>query len=589
MSDVALRFSAKDAGLNAAFSRVNAMLDGFKANAERAAAGVDKIYKGVVAIGAVTALATFASSAIAAADAIVKMNAATGISITRVQELQFLASQADVEIGSLTSGIARLQRALVSADEGQKEAGKSLKALGINTAEFFRLEPDKQFEQVALKIASIQDPARRTDAAMDLFGRGGAELLPLMQAIARESDALGVSFARIGGPMGEETVARLDALGDAASATWLSVKSLGSELLALAAPAVLSAMRGVQEFFGALRFSISGPSDRVMQINEEIEALEDANRKIFAFRDGQEPEAKRRNIRRIAELEAERRRLYGLDRPFELQSGTLPSIDDLIAIGPDAPDIETEEERKAREERENERFLIRYNAEREYREMAIRDAENDIERYKKIEDQRLQDAIEREMQIAASKVRVHTDLENFLASVRETFRIKEINLEKIKNQSLLSLAGEMFGSLARENSKFAKLQQGIALAQTIWYTSAGIMNAFRTLPWPANLAAAAKVAITGAIQVAKIRSTNYHGGGGSAPSIGGGTTAAASEQTQTPIEQPSDTRGSTTIYMSGFITREVVDQMMAAIRGEFNRDVILIPNNSLQAQVIRES
>lgn len=82
----------------------------------------------------------------------------------------------DAGIGAEAVGFAyvKMQRAL-------EENGEKFKALGLSTAELLALNPAEQFERVARAIGSMPTPTQRTAAAMDLFGRAGADLIPLFR------------------------------------------------------------------------------------------------------------------------------------------------------------------------------------------------------------------------------------------------------------------------------------------------------------------------------------------------------------------------------------------------------------------------
>lgn len=588
MNDAVLRFGAKDDGSVAAtVRRISGQLGQFTSDANKASESVAKtfaILKGAAAVSAVVALA---KAGVDFADQMVRASKQTDIAIESLQGLAFVADQADVGFDSLTAGVNRLQRALVNADEGQKAASETLAKLGVNVATFFNMKPDEQFREVSIAIAGIKDSAERTAAAMDLFGRGGSDLLPLMRAIAEESDQIGVAFARIGGAIGEETVVAIDAMGDAASGAGLAVKSLGIEILGLAAPAITATFEGLQAFFGGLRYAIFGASDAVTQLEDKIRDLEKA-RDSFSGNRGMSAASGKAGIQaQIDALISEQSRQLGLETP-----GRSPiKVDDLlggILKGPNIPSTPEEDEaRKRREKEEDEAAARRERQAEEVQKKTLQDTERLIAARRKLEEDALEDQIKREQAAAKFKFDINTDLYDLLSRIRETFNIREIKLEEIKNKSIFGLAAELFSDLAGANTKFAKLQQGIAIAQTVWYTATGIMNAFRTLPWPASLVAAGKVALTGAIQVAKIKATNYSGGGGSAPTVSGGSSVSGSEQTP-PAQLPeTDSRGATSVYISGLVTHEVIDQLLDGLRDGFSRDVVIIPSNSLQATEIR--
>jgi len=86
-------------------------------------------------------------------------------------------------------------------------------------------------------------------------------------------------------------------------------------------------------------------------------------------------------------------------------------------------------------------------------------------------------------------------------------------------------ASGILGNLATlqdsTNRKTFEFGKAAAIGQAIVDTLAGATNAFRTVPYPFNFAAAASVAVAGFANVQKIRSTKFGGGGGGGGGAGG--------------------------------------------------------------------
>lgn len=142
-----------------------------------------------------TPLAMMTASAAASGDELSKMADRTGASVEALSELKHAAEQSDVSFEQLGGGIKIMQKNLAAGD-------KAFAALGLNVESLLALEPDKQFEVIAERISSIQNPAERTAAAMAIFGKSGADLLPLMiggakgiQELRNEAKALGLQVS----------------------------------------------------------------------------------------------------------------------------------------------------------------------------------------------------------------------------------------------------------------------------------------------------------------------------------------------------------------------------------------------------------
>ena len=148
----------------------------------------------VVAGGAVTAFAALSVKSFTdTADAIGDMSTQTGLSLATLSGLRLAGNEAGVSLDALGTSFNLLQRRLTEAAQGNKEAADSLTAIGVSVDQLLALSPDEQLGAVADAIASISDPAARSAAAMDAFGRSGAQLLPVLE---RGSKGIAENVAR---------------------------------------------------------------------------------------------------------------------------------------------------------------------------------------------------------------------------------------------------------------------------------------------------------------------------------------------------------------------------------------------------------
>lgn len=103
---------------------------------------------------------------------------------------------------------------------------------------------------------------------------------------------------------------------------------------------------------------------------------------------------------------------------------------------------------------------------------------------------------------------------------------KDIKIESItadqKKKLLIGTAGNMLSFMAGNSKKMFKLQKAAGIANALVSVGRGVTKAME-LPFPMNLAAAATVAMQGAMEVNKLKSVQFQGGG--SPS-GGGTSGS---------------------------------------------------------------
>lgn len=170
--------------------------------AEKASAKIKTAFKfaGGGLIGA--ALVNTVKQSIEFGDQIQKAATKAGTTAKVMSELAYAAKLADVDIASLSTAIKKMQVSLSEAGTGAKAPTLALQALGITVEDLQKRRPEQQFELIAQKISELKDPADKARAATELFGKAGADLLPMFEQGAagirkarEEAQKLGLSFS----------------------------------------------------------------------------------------------------------------------------------------------------------------------------------------------------------------------------------------------------------------------------------------------------------------------------------------------------------------------------------------------------------
>lgn len=170
----------------------------------------------------VTAIAGFVRDAVQAADRIQRLSDVTGIGAEALTKLEFAANQSGNTLEQVTNAISQMQNRLASGDQS---AVGALTQLNLSLDELRALSPDQQFIEIASAVARIEDPARRVQVAMDLFGRSGAQILPTLISDVKR---LGDEFQG----MSDRTTEVLDGLGDKFDALKARAANAGRTFLA---------------------------------------------------------------------------------------------------------------------------------------------------------------------------------------------------------------------------------------------------------------------------------------------------------------------------------------------------------------------
>jgi TP901 family phage tail tape measure protein len=183
--------------------------------------------------------------------------------------LAYAAKQADIDFNSLGTSLRKMQVFLSEAGSGSKEANKTLAALGLTIEQLRALAPEDQFELLADRVNALQDPADRARAAVDLFGRAGADLLPLFEQGAAGIRAAREEAQRMGATLTGEQATALAEADDSIKRMGQSWDGLARTLTAAVAPALTSAFNGIQNLITYLQ----GGEAKVFSFGEAWKAM----------------------------------------------------------------------------------------------------------------------------------------------------------------------------------------------------------------------------------------------------------------------------------------------------------------------------
>lgn len=177
---------------------------------DKAQSGLERVARGVrnvalAASAAITgvagAVAVGVSRVLDEADELGKMAQSIGVPVAELSRLKHAADLSGLSLDQLGTAVGRLNRNVVEAAQGLQSPARAFDTLGLsirNTDGTLRsvgeLLPD-----IAAKFQAMPDGPEKTALAMQLLGRSGADMIPLLNAGAeglaammREADELGI-------------------------------------------------------------------------------------------------------------------------------------------------------------------------------------------------------------------------------------------------------------------------------------------------------------------------------------------------------------------------------------------------------------
>jgi hypothetical protein len=195
-------------GLKQAQSSLAGLSGSLKTLAVGAAAG---------AAAALTALAFALGNSLKRMDDLGKAAQRVGIPVDEFSKLEYAARLSDVSLESLTTTLARFSRSLseISAG-GDNDAGAALRALGISATDAEgKLRPTSAIiEDVAAKFETMRDGANKTALAIALFGRSGADMIPLLNGGREAIRGAGEELERFGGVVTPQAARQAEQFND---------------------------------------------------------------------------------------------------------------------------------------------------------------------------------------------------------------------------------------------------------------------------------------------------------------------------------------------------------------------------------------
>lgn len=191
-------------------------------------------------------------AAIDAAGGLGETAAQIGVTTKSLQEYRFAATQVGLSTQEMELGLAQLTRRLGDASLGVKEPAAALDKLGISLDQIKGKDTGDVIPLIATGIAKIPDPAERAAIAVDLFGKSGQKLLPLLEGGAAGVEKFRTEAERLGLVLSEGEIAKADETADKLAALNFEIEAQQNKKLLENADAIIKYEEAIGNFKLAL-------------------------------------------------------------------------------------------------------------------------------------------------------------------------------------------------------------------------------------------------------------------------------------------------------------------------------------------------
>lgn len=130
----------------------------------------------------------------------------TGVSVSTLSAMKVVAGETGVSFDTLTRGMEIMDRGLSPVASSSATAGKALQMLGLsaNTAGGQLKDNVTLLAEVADKFHAMKDGSEKTAIAMSIFGRSGADMIPILdkggaaiRGATAHAKAMGMTFTQV--------------------------------------------------------------------------------------------------------------------------------------------------------------------------------------------------------------------------------------------------------------------------------------------------------------------------------------------------------------------------------------------------------
>lgn len=236
--DIAL--GANSTKLKRDLDRAAAQTESFAKKAKKNAEGVSAAFGGMVSALAALGVATAIKTQINFADTIGETAQKIGISTEALSAYTYAAKLSGVEAATLEKGISKLNRQMVDNGDLFSEMGVQVR----NADGSYRQATDVMTD-VADVLSKMPDGAEKSALAMEIFGKSGAELVPLLNQGSEGIERLTAEAAKFGLVISQDTADAAGTFNDVIDKLLATMQGIMLTTMAALAPAMESMSQSV--------------------------------------------------------------------------------------------------------------------------------------------------------------------------------------------------------------------------------------------------------------------------------------------------------------------------------------------------------
>lgn len=207
--EIKVKLTAEDTGVASAIKELTSQLKNLKKQQDETATsgfGLANAFKGIIVAAGSIELARIGKEAFDSAVNIGKMADKTGLTTQTLSVFHHVAEEVGVSTEAVDKGLTRAAKSITEFQQGSVKAAAGFKLLNITQKDFQGLNPDQKIALVTTRLGQMSAGFQKATATQLIFSKGGAEIIPVANAIAGEGfDKVTASVSKLGLLLDQDT------------------------------------------------------------------------------------------------------------------------------------------------------------------------------------------------------------------------------------------------------------------------------------------------------------------------------------------------------------------------------------------------
>lgn len=165
-----------------------------------------------------------------------KASQKVGVTVEALSALKFAGDQSGVAFDSLESALGKFNKNLVTVGDTTSEVGATLRQFGVTLGD----TTESAFTKIADGFAKIPDSAGKTAKAIEIFGKAGADLIPLLNEGGDGLEAFRKRAEELGLVLSQDVVNRITSFNDSMAELGKAQEGVTNQMVSGLAPALQS-------------------------------------------------------------------------------------------------------------------------------------------------------------------------------------------------------------------------------------------------------------------------------------------------------------------------------------------------------------